>query len=944
MHSKIIRTLSISFFIAALLWGACTFLVYLGTPYHAVNLLNDEGYATVAAVCGGEKDAYTITDYLCRGSVALGPFIVRSFARMAPFLGYAILSAILYGFFIAWRKMATHEKTITIHWVPWKFGLLVLGLLWLLFTGITWGGERNEKSVRFLVEPRADTYTVGAQALQEMQKDFAVFESRGCLDEIGVTQSGAKAYLFKRSCIQSAFVSRVFPQALFVFILLFEFLVLGRYLLNFLHIRRPFTPFLETVVSAALGAVGWTVILWAAAVAHLYIPFLGWFLVLGVPAILFRESLYWIDRFLHHEWKTEHRVADPVPFLLWLLVSYVLLGFLSVVRPFPIGWDDLGSYLNRPHLLVSYGKFIFSMPGFEWTYLTSLGFLLFGYDSVFGTTASMMVNWVAGLFAVASVFIFARRFLGGSSGYISALLYGTLPLVGHFSFADMKIDNAVFFYGVLATLLTFMAIFENPGEEESRRWADHERLLFLAGIFAGAAFATKVTAIMVILSLAMLIVGVILGSFAAMGAMGLSGAILSFQGSLNVQKILERAMGGAPSSVNGYFLAFSVLIAIVGLGYAAWRRHHRIRPVLLAMAAFLLGLAVMILPWVEHNTLLAGRIIPGANFTAQNNLSPTFVYRKSDTPPANASHDVRILPEELRVDAGASPFCVSTSGSEELDRYWGHENNWSHYLLLPWRTVMNLDSTGYYVTTIAALLLFPLILLFPYAWTERGRWLRWLAAITAMTVVEWVFLANGVPWYGVGMFLGLVVVLEAFVRKASDTPNRWAMSILLGLSILTSFGFRMSQFELQRSMYEYPMGKISASALREITIANYDDIVDIVEDRRVNIPDRPYLYRIGTFIPYFVPRNLEVLGANDQQLDLFNCLYSERDPALTVKRMKALGFNSIILDLNTATIEADQQGTLHQKVRSFQEFVNDPRSGLQVVINDEKNVAFILIP
>ncbi len=943
MQSKTIRTLSIAFFVSALLWGAFTFLVYLGTPYHGLNLLNDEGYATVAASCGGEKDVYSTADYLCRGAAAFGPFLIRSIARMAPFLGYAAISLLAYGGFMAWRRMATREKTVTIRWTPWKFALVAFGMLWLLFTVVTWGGERNEKSVRFLVEPRSDTYTVGEQALQELQKDFTALEARDCLDEIGVTQSGAKAYLLKHSCIQAAFVSRVFPQALFVFVLLFEFLVLGRFLLGLLKLRREMTPLLEAVLSAALGAAGWIVLLWVAAVAHVFVPLLGWMLVLGVPVILFRESLHWVDRLLGLEWKSEHRLSDPVPLLFWLLLTYVLLGFLSVVRPFPIGWDDLGSYLNRPHLLVSYGKFIFSMPAFEWTYLTSLGFLLFGYDSVFGTTASMMVNWTAGLLAVTSVFVFARRFLGGRSGYLSALLYGTLPLVGHFSFADMKIDNAVFFYGALATLLAFMAFFDPEQEGEARRWTDRDRLLLLAGVFAGAAFATKVTAIMVILSLVVFIFGLTVNAAAAAGGVGLSAAILSLQGSLNAQKILDRAMGGAPASVNAIFLIMSLAIAAAGIGYGFWRKRGSRKPSLLALGAFAAGLVVMTVPWIEHNNILQGKIVPGLAFGAPNDLSPTLIYRTTDPESVRSSHDVRIVPKELRVDA-SSPACVSTSGTEELDRYWGHMNNWSHYLLLPWRTVMNLDSTGYYVTTIAALLLFPLVLLFPYVWTERGRWLRWLAAITGMTIVEWVFLANGVPWYGIGMFLGLVVTLEAFVVRAPDAPNRWFMGLLLGLSIVTSLGFRMGQFELQRSMYEYPMGKISASALREITIANYDDIVGIVEDRRVNIPDRPYLYRIGTFIPYFVPQNLEVLGANDQQLDLFNCLYSERDPALTVKRLKALGFNSIILDLNTATIESDQQGTLHQKVRLFQEFVNDPRSGLQVVINDERNVAFILIP
>jgi hypothetical protein len=64
-----------------------------------------------------------------------------------------------------------------------------------------------------------------------------------------------------------------------------------------------------------------------------------------------------------------------------------------------------------------------------------------------------------------------------------------------------------------------------------------------------------------------------------------------------------------------------------------------------------------------------------------------------------------------------------------------------------------------------------------------------------------------------------------------------------------------------------------------------------------------------------------------------------------VKRLKALGFNSIVFDTNTATIERDEQGSLHKKVNSFVEFVNNPASGLQILVSDEQaGIAFILIP
>ena len=124
-------------------------------------------------------------------------------------------------------------------------------------------------------------------------------------------------------------------------------------------------------------------------------------------------------------------------------------------------------------------------------------------------------------------------------------------------------------------------------------------------------------------------------------------------------------------------------------------------------------------------------------------------------------------------------MCKSTGTTEELDRYWGFSNGWRHYVTLPWRTVMNIDSQGYYVTTTPALLLIPLLFLLPFFWRRKGKWLLWLTCGTGFMLLEWVLLGNGIPWYGIGVFFGLVVGLEALVSRAPDVLNRIVAGCLL---------------------------------------------------------------------------------------------------------------------------------------------------------------------
>jgi hypothetical protein len=913
--------LSIAFLAALIIWGAYVTLIYLGVPVHGSALLTD---AQMTTINPQSCDPGATLCYLQRGIQALFPTLLHTVGRMSPFLGYALICAVI---FVAWMFWRGEREGSVVHfrWRPWMVIALGIGSVWLLSTTLSFSNI-DDRSPRFYAEPTAGTYpSVSAQALSTLQEDFAALKGMGCLADTGKQfDNGAGAYTLREWCVQRAFVTRVLPQLLFILVLFWSFLSLGRTALQWSGWKTE-QLFFEAITSVGVGACAMIVLLWAAAVVGAYTAMAGWSILLLPLLLCYPSTRYWWLKLWKHEWEEHLHWYDIQLLLRWLLLSYLALNALQVIRPFPIGWDDLGSYLNRPRLLVSYGMFIHSMSPFEWSYLTSLGFLLFGYNAPFGSTASMMVNWSAGLLAVLGVWSLARSFLGNKRGAVSALLYYALPLVGHFSFADMKIDNAVFFFGTLATLLTFDGLFLET--ENTKR---QMRALILAGIFGGFAFATKSTAVMVILPLLGVLAGAMLHWSAFVGFFLLAFTLFISKNVLSLNEMFARV----GESFSGMLVAaIPTVIAILGVSfivYSAYRNRKKFMHASSAMGAILLGLVLSTAPWVEHNNIRQGNIIPRFELSAPNTISKGV--------------EIFNLPPELALNRD-DPTCKPSGAKEELDRYWGYSTGWSHYLTLPWRSVMNIDAAGYYVTTIPALLLFPLLLLLPAFWDKERRWLRWLSAYTLFILVEWMFLANGIPWYGIGVFLGLVVALESLASLAPRKSTTLVAGVFLALSLITAFGHRMWQFEQQRNILDYSMGKISANALREITIPYYDDIAATAVERHNSMPDRPYLYRIGTFIAYFVPKNLEVIGITDHQLDSFNCLYQERDPALTTKRLKALGFNSIVFDTNTSTIERDPNGSLHQKVNAFVQYANSPESGLKVILSDSNaGIGFILIP
>lgn len=925
MHRRTIQILSVCLFLTLVGWGFWTLLTYLGIPVHIAVLNTKDVQSTLATSCASGN-------VLCNGVHVFFDFLFYTFSRLQVFLWYAAICAAFYAAAFVWNLFRTSRSTLQWSFTPWKLLLLFVGLLWLLFTCLTFA-KNGPIPFHTIVEPNAQVYQgAGEEALKALSLNYVDLKERGCLTRIGVFGGAAEASRIHTSCLQSAFFTRVMPPMLVLLLLVFELLILGRFLLQRVFRMLLEAGLQETVLSLGAGVGGWIILLWLGAFLHIYIAAFGWVMLLLVPVLLFRHAQYWINQFLFASWPVTLRWHSSLLLLVWFLLSYLALNYLNVVRPFPIGWDDLGNYLNRPKLLVSYGSFVYSMATFQWEYLTSLGFLLFGFESVFGATTALVINWLQGVLAILVVWLFGRTFFGRGHGLLSAALYYTLPLVGHFSFADMKIDNSVFTMGVLATYCMFLAFFRTEDTARQRR------LILLSGVFAGFAFSMKLTAVMVLMALCTVLAGLALHWSAFAATVLLSCALFVKQGTLNVPKIMEKVQWGSDSASPMIVFACFALAGVLILTVAAVRHRDRLRSSLIAAAFFLAGFFAVVSPWLLHNNILAGNTIPRLDHYAPNTLTPQMNMFGSDAPA-----DYR-LPPELAMDP-YSENCHATAGAEELDRYWGNGVGWSHYLTLPWRSVMNIDHAGYYVTTQPALLLFPLLLLLPYFWRREGRWLRWLWISTVFLLMQWVFFANGVPWYGIGVFLGLVLSLEALVAYAPDVFSRSAAQFFIVMSLFICLGMRFWQFESQRNLFEYPLGKISAETMRERTIPWYDDITDIVMQRNASMPDRPLLYRIGTFMPYFIPRNLEVIGITDHQLDTFNCLYQERDPAITLQRLKMLGFNSIIFDTNTATIERDPNGSLHQKVRALTDFLNSPEAGLKVIINDpDAGIAFLLIP
>ncbi len=926
--------LRIGLLASLILWGGYVTIAFSGVPVHGAVMLPEALQSSTGTGCAPEA-------FFCRGMTALLPSIWYGVSRWLwtdknSFLfTFSLCSALIVAAGVFWQRRRTQSSVLHLTVSPLRTVAVFIGVLWLLFTTMSFGSV-DGAPYRRIYEPEQEVYgSIGSEALQALQNNFATLKDRGCLTPVGTTSTGGNAYSLSGLCMQGAFFSRVLPQLGLLLLFGFFCLTLGGAVLRRIGVH-PVFPAVAVPLSIGAGACMLVAMLWTVAALKIYSPLIVLaLLLLLVLALMLSKDFRASVRLLTTRWTVELSWYDVRLLLAWLLLTYLALNFLSVIRPFPIGWDDLGVYLNKPRQLVSYGFLIPQMGSFQWEYLTSLSFLLLGYDNTFAATQAMVINWGAGALAVLSVFAFCRMFLPRGA-WLAAVLYYVLPLVGHFSFADMKIDNAVFAMGAFAFLCMFIGLF---GDDDERALT-HARIWFVvAGAFAGFAFGMKATAVMVIMSLLAIASGAFLGIAGFLGA-GLGAFVVFIKTALRLPDVISR-FGLSPETFTpSLIIGTLALLTIILLGYGLFRHKNKAGQWFLSCTLFVIGVIATAAPWLIYNNVAAGVSSPSVLLNPPNHMMADI--NLESTEPATANF--RTLPPELKVDVQKC-YATATAKTEELDRYWGFGTGWQHYAYLPWRSVMNIDSAGYYITTMPALLLFPLLLLLPFFWSTRGRWLRWLWAGSALLVVQWIFLANGIPWYGIGMFLGLSVTLAALATEGPDRWTRWTAGSLLAVSIIFCLSQRAWQFNNMRNLYEFPLGKVSAEAMQERTIPHYDDVRDLILSRALETPEAPFVFRVGTFIPYFIPKNMEYLPVADNQLEIFKCLYMERDAALTLKRLKTLGFNSIIFDTNTFTIERDPNGTLHQKVYSFLDFVNHTELGMKIVVNDPENgIAFILLP
>ena len=617
---------------------------------------------------------------------------------------------------------------------------------------------------------------------------------------------------------------------------------------------------------------------------------LGWLtfwpiVILGAAIILVSFSV-WRAVFNDLMWeKVEISFAyNTISWFLFTILALVMsMNIIDLIRPFPIGWDDMGVYLNFPHLIANSGSLLAGFPNQAYMPVSALGFIVAN-----STTVALFISWLGGILATFTLYVFGKRLINTEAGLLMATIMYSLPMVMHQSFGDMKLDMPLFFFIIAGFLAIFLSI--EKREDFKVALSVDKSLWIIAGFLLGTAMAIKVTTAIVIFALIVLLAWRFSGIFAGLTALFFLHAVYFYQfvTASDISDPLKRKIA-----------MVSLLLAVVCGAFTLFKRENIVKS-LKPLGIILIGMAVAFAPWAykhwsETHTLSINALLYGGPV---------------------------VTPQPDFTAAGVNlAACQFTSGSEEMGRYINPDGGIMRYLGLPWDLTMNINQAGFYVDISFLFLgLIPLLLLF---WKHK-EWPEFWQNVLLMFVISWyfwLFVGSGIPWYGIGSFL-FALLLIVRVKELFEKKVLWG-NILIILAIVISLvsvvSLRESKFGSEVFL-SYAFGLRNADQVMDATSPNYRLIASTINQETSTTEHPNYVYRIGTFITYFLNNNRERLY-NDAQLDVFNCIDGDHtDDARTVERLRKLGFHYMVYDTNTATIEKDINGTLHQKVNRFTSF------------------------
>ena len=374
------------------------------------------------------------------------------------------------------------------------------------------------------------------------------------------------------------------------------------------------------------------------------------------------------------------------------------VSFLHVLRPMPIGWDDITLYMNIPSLIAQYGSLVPGYNTYNWGLVMASGFTLFGsapFAMLYSFAGSVLMAW-----GVAIVLqTYQREEISSGMSSLFTTVFVLAPFVQFQTAEDMKVDLALTAFGVAVMLLLL-----HWWKQDRQGWSHLGLIGVLLGVMLGIKFTSLLFPFLVILLFAWkrgghLLLWSVVSAFAA---------FLFYANTIRYGSIvLTEAQRSLTAAV---LFAMSMCFSLWHvLKEKTWNFFKE-------MAILLAGAAVCFVPWMlyQGSTICTeSTSCPRPSFDQMltgKAQTPYLVSQGATVPNTNMSGAFlrEAFSKDIAFDGGDSQeyfrkllgvFQSEGKGEiEELQRYRGFDKGWLSYISLPIAITFGLNEHGDYIT------------------------------------------------------------------------------------------------------------------------------------------------------------------------------------------------------------------------------------------------------
>lgn len=637
-----------------------------------------------------------------------------------------------------------------------------------------------------------------------------------------------------------------------------------------------------------------------------YIVFFFWLSLLAVSNLYYKESilvLLWFFtivsyREILHLYKDivsttfdfdNHNLSSKNPeevyrpyllsteFLSIIVIGIIGSNCISIFRPFPIGWDDLGVYMNFPKMLAAVGWNIAFGQVYPWQLYTGIGFLFHSQTLAFFLNSFSAVTGFFVTYLGIKALLPQHKKTFFNIPLLAGAIFLSLPMIVFQVAKDMKLDVGLYTISFVTIPLICFFFFSHFELKQKQKYS----LLFIIGLWVGLAFSIKLTSLLLISALMWVLAYGFLWYFWFLGYIFFYISVFSFLWLWSIMNVVFPSSGIIPLIVS--VLSFIMWCLCLGFQFFSSRySFSEIQKICISFWVFLWGIILMFSPWVVKNI---SEVPKWESLQIHHIL---WGYAKFFQPEYTLIYDEQILWEKqksLQVDA------IDNSGNvnnEDFGRYFWYEWGINNYLKLPWNLSMQVNQAGEYTdisyiflaliplcflflpyrknllqNSILGITFFSLVYFLPFSpgiyisnlfsFITLPLWyicifmvyilgfsifqytfgnnkldttiktLLYTLAFTTFYVFLWNISAFGVVWYGVvmyGCFLLLFSLSFWYLAsyEVSDTDAIKSQKLLLSFLI-----FCIPSFYFFQSTIPYYLNNIKNSGFSEYKIGNYSE-------------------------------------------------------------------------------------------------------------------------